>query len=59
MLGFRAEAVAATLQIDQDELEDALWIPRAILGDPERSPVLLPREDSIARFLIEEWLAED
>jgi NAD+ diphosphatase len=58
MLGFRAEAETAQLRIDQDELEDALWIPRPILADPERSPVLLPREDSIARFLIEEWLAE-
>lgn len=58
MLGFRAQAVSTELKIDQDELEDALWIPRDILADPERSPVLLPREDSIARFLIEEWLAE-
>jgi NAD+ diphosphatase len=58
MLGFRAHAVSTEVKIDQDELEDALWVQRDVLADPERSPVLLPREDSIARYLIEEWLAE-
>ena len=58
MLGFRAHAIDPTIRIDQDELEDAVWVERDILGDPGRSPVQLPREDSIARFLIEEWLAE-
>ncbi|HEX2525076.1 MAG TPA: NAD(+) diphosphatase [Geminicoccus sp.] len=58
MLGFRATAASTEMQIDQDELEDALWVPRDILADDERSPVKLPREDSIARFLIEEWLDE-
>jgi NAD+ diphosphatase len=58
MLGFRAKAVSTDMRIDLDELEDALWVPRDVLADDERSPVKLPREDSIARFLIEEWLAE-
>ena len=58
MIGFRANAVSLDMRIDQDELEDALWVPRDILADDDRSPVKLPREDSIARFLIEEWLGE-
>ena len=58
MLGFRAVAIDPTIRIDQDELEDALWVDRTRLNDPETCPVQLPREDSIARYLIEEWLAE-
>ena len=58
MLGFRATARDAALRIDQDEIEDALWLTRAEIADRERCPVRLPNRDSIARFLIEEWLAE-
>ena len=58
MLGFRATAKMTELTIDQDEIEDARWVGRAELADPERRPVRLPNRDSIARFLIEEWLAE-
>ena len=31
---------------------------RAELLDPDHRPVQLPNADSIARYLIEEWLAE-
>ena len=58
MLGFRATAVGTTLAIDQDEIEDAIWLTRVQIADAERCPVRLPNRDSIARFLIEEWLAE-
>jgi NAD+ diphosphatase len=58
MLGFRAVARTERLEIELDELEDARWFERADLLDPERRPVQLPAPDSIARFLIEEWLAE-
>jgi NAD+ diphosphatase len=58
MLGFRAEAPAGELRIDRDELVDARWFTRAELQDPARRPERLPAPDSIARFLIEEWLAE-
>jgi NAD+ diphosphatase len=58
MLGFRATAKDMSLNIDQDELEDAKWIERSILADPDKRPVSLPNEDSIARALIEDWLAE-
>ncbi|MDX6751380.1 NAD(+) diphosphatase [Geminicoccaceae bacterium 1502E] len=58
MLGFRAEARSEAIRIDPEEIEDARWFSRAALADPARRPVRLPAEDSIARFLIEEWLAE-
>ena len=58
MLGFRATANSPVLTIDRDEIEDALWLTRDQLLDRERSPVRLPNRDSIARFLIEEWLDE-
>ena len=58
MLGFRATALSMAMTPDQDEIEDARWLHRAELADPARCPVRLPNRDSIARFLIEEWLAE-
>ncbi|MDF1585659.1 NAD(+) diphosphatase [Marinimicrococcus flavescens] len=58
MLGFRAEARSEAIRIDPEEIEDARWFSRAELAQPARRPVRLPSEDSIARFLIEEWLAE-
>ena len=56
MLGFRAEAPFRPPRIDPAEIEDARWLHRDELLDPERRPVRLPNPDSIARFLIEEWL---
>jgi len=58
MLGFRATTRDETLRLDPEEIEDARWFTRDELKDPERRPVRLPNPDSIARFLIEEWLAE-
>ena len=58
MLGFRAVARTEELEVELDELEDARWFERVDLLDPQRRPVQLPAPDSIARFLIEEWLAE-
>jgi len=58
MLGFRARALSDRLAIDPDELVDAGWFSKAELLDPERRPIKLPNPDSIARHLIEEWLAE-
>jgi NAD+ diphosphatase len=59
MLGFRAEAVSETIRVQADELEDARWFERDLLRDEMRRPVRLPGPDSIARFLVDEWLAED
>ncbi|HYD99566.1 MAG TPA: NAD(+) diphosphatase [Alphaproteobacteria bacterium] len=59
MLGFTAVATDATLTLDRDEIEDARWFDREALrraGDGEDG-LRLPRRDSIARRLIEDWLA--
>jgi NAD+ diphosphatase len=57
MLGFTARAVTKELQIDPEELEAARWFDRAfILGHAEDDTFRLPRRDSIARRLIEDWL---
>jgi NAD+ diphosphatase len=58
MLGFRATARATALVLDREEIEDAIWLERELLARPDRCPVRLPNRDSIARFLIEEWVAE-
>jgi len=58
MLGFRARAMSDELAIDPNELVDARWLTKAELRDPERRPIKLPNPDSIARHLIEDWLAE-
>ena len=57
MLGFYAEAASTAITVDYGELEDARWFDRDWLrthqdGDEFR----LPRRDSIARRLIEDWL---
>lgn len=63
MLGFIAEAEESKITIDPHELEEADWYSRAELagfgawGD-ENSSHNLPRKDSIARFLIDHWLAQ-
>jgi len=56
MLGFRAEAPLVEPVIDPAELEAARWLHRSELLDPARRPVRLPNPDSIARFLLEDWL---
>ena len=59
MVGFRARALDTAITIDEKELLSAEWKSRDQLKaiTPE-SEVQLPRPDSIARRLIEEWLAE-
>lgn len=59
MLGFRARARTTRLILDPEEIEDGRWFSRKELLDAARRPVRLPNRDSIARLLIEEWLAED
>ncbi len=61
MLGCGAEAESDEIAIDPAELEDARWITRERMvtvmagGDPE---ITGARPGSIARFLIEHWLAD-
>lgn len=57
MLGFHAEARHGPLKIDEHELGDARWFTREELRkSPEDGTFRLPRRDSIARRLIEDWL---
>ncbi len=57
MLGFHAEAMSEEIRIDRTELDDARWFSRAALRAPQALGISLPRGDSIARRLIEDWLA--
>ncbi len=59
MLGFHAHCRRADLKVDPVELESAAWFSRdELLNSPEDEKFKLPRKDSIARRLIEDWLAE-
>jgi NAD+ diphosphatase len=57
MLGFYAVTDDPTLAIDSGELEDARWFTREEIRAIESLGLLLPRMDSIARRLIEDWVA--
>jgi NAD+ diphosphatase len=57
MLGFVATALTTEITVDPDELEDARWFDRDFLRRHVDDDVFrLPRRDSIARRLIEDWL---
>ena len=59
MLGFHARYASGELTVNPDELESARWFSRDELrNSPEDDSLRLPRKDSIARRLIEDWLAE-
>ena len=62
MLGFIATAVTEEITIDPAELAEAHWFSASALDDfgdwgDEADGPKLPRPDSIARFLIEQWRA--
>ncbi len=57
MIGFQAEAKRATPRIDTHELEAAEWFTRAEIRNFADRGMSLPRPISIARRLIEDWLA--
>jgi len=63
MLGFRAVAETTRISIDTNEIRDARWFTREEIpsfgewGDPLAKRRLSPK-DSIARFLIDSWLAQ-
>jgi NAD+ diphosphatase len=57
MIGFHAEGLSEAITIDPEELRDARWFTRAELADPAAHGFQLPHADSIARRLIEDWLA--
>jgi NAD+ diphosphatase len=59
MLGFYAEALAEEITIQQEELRDARWFTLSELRDPAAHGFQLPRRDSIARRLIEDWMDDE
>ena len=60
MLGFYAEAVSREITIDFGELEDARWVARSwLLAHQDDDGFRMPRLDSIARRLIEDWPSGD
>ncbi|HUB97007.1 MAG TPA: NAD(+) diphosphatase [Stellaceae bacterium] len=57
MLGFHAEARSTEITIDPGELEAAEWFERRwLLDHADDDRLRLPRRDSIARRLVEDWL---
>lgn len=63
MVGFLARAATREIRIDADELVEADWYSRDFLlgldrdARPGEAPFTLPPRHSIARRLIEDWLA--
>jgi len=57
MLGFTARAVGTELHVDHDEIEEARWFTREELRSGA-GPAALPPPVSIARHIIDGWLAE-
>jgi NAD+ diphosphatase len=57
MLGFHARALSSEIFIDGSELESAAWFDRRwLLLHQDDDEFRMPRGDSIARRLIEDWL---
>ena len=58
MLGFTARALNTDIRLSPDEIESARWYSREELRrSPENEAFRLPRRDSIARRLVDDWLA--
>lgn len=63
MVGFRALATTDSVQVDPEELDEARWFTAEELatfgewGD-ESAARRLPRRDSIARTLVDQWMAD-
>jgi NAD+ diphosphatase len=58
MLGFYATARSHAVTVDPDELEDARWFTVEEIRNFASVGLSLPRPDSIARRLVEGWLAQ-
>jgi NAD+ diphosphatase len=62
MIGFHAEAESLEIDVNESELESARWMSRAELHPdnlPRDGSFFMPRKDSIARRLIEDWLGHE
>ncbi|HEY1856134.1 NAD(+) diphosphatase [Acidocella sp.] len=58
MLGYHAEALTEEIVLETDEMRDARWYTREELENHRDLGFNLPRHDSIARRLIEDWMAQ-
>ena len=63
MVGFRAVAETEEIVLDPDELEDARWFTAAQVSqfgewEDDTATFRVPRRDSIARYLLDQWIAE-
>ena len=57
MLGFHARATSTDIVPDPEEIEHAAWYERKfLLAHKDDDTLRLPRGDSIARRLVEDWL---
>jgi NAD+ diphosphatase len=56
MLGFYAEGLSEKITIDPEELKDARWFSRDEIRHHKQHNFDLPRLDSVARRLIEDWM---
>ena len=56
MLGFTAEAVTEKINYNDNEIEDVQWFTRDEILDFKSQGKFLPRELSISRRLINDWL---
>jgi NAD+ diphosphatase len=59
MLGFYGEGLSEDITIDPEEMLDVRWFTREQMRNSEANGFLLPRVDSIARRLIEDWIAAE
>lgn len=61
MFGCKGEALTRDIEIDPQEIEDAIWVTReemlAIFAG-EHETILPARKGAIAHFLLENWLAD-
>ena len=57
MLGFTAVADSEATTLDPSEIVEARWFDRAAVAAPDQHGFSLPGPTSIARRLIEDWLA--
>jgi NAD+ diphosphatase len=57
MLGYYAQALSEEIVLDTTEMRDARWFSRAEIENRKALGFNLPPQDSIARRLIEDWLA--
>ena len=57
MVGFLAEGLSEEITLDLTEVQDARWFSRDELTHHKAHGFSLPRRDSIARQMIEDWVA--